>query len=371
MLFSTLLINFLSLFVPKSQFPNPKSDFMLSCPIPINEYPRIVLAHGGGGRLMRNLVDKIFCEAFRNPILEEMNDGAVINLPGRRIAVTTDSYVVKPIFFPGGNIGDLAVDGTVNDLAMCGARPLYLTSGFIIEEGFEMEALWNIAITMRDAAVKSGVFIVTGDTKVVDRGKGDGVYINTAGVGIIEHNLVISPKKVRPGDAIILSGDIGRHGIAVMSAREGLQFETAIQSDCAPLNEPVMAMLNSGIEIRCMRDLTRGGLGSGLVEICETAGVGMELCEKRIPVLPEVSAACEIMGFDPLYVANEGRFIAIVPEKQAEQAVEIMRRYEVSSGAVVIGRACMDNPGMVSLITQYGTSRIVDMLSGEQLPRIC
>ncbi len=320
---------------------------------------------------MRDLIDSVFAEAFDNPLLREMHDGTVVNLPSSRIAMTTDSYVVKPLFFPGGDIGILAINGTVNDLAMCGATPLYLTVGFILEEGLEIEVLQRIVQSMKFSALAAGVSIITGDTKVVDKGKGDGVYINTAGVGVVPEKVNISPRRIKSGDAVILSGDIGRHGIAVMSAREGLNFETTIQSDCAPLSSPVAALIDAGIDVHCLRDLTRGGLGSALVEIAESAKIGVEIWETSIQVLEEVSAACEIMGFDPLYIANEGRFIAFVPAEYAEKAVEILRSYPVSREAVIIGKVVEDGDNMVRMQTVYGSSRVIDMLSGEQLPRIC
>lgn len=346
-------------------------NFQLTCPIPIQQYPTVVMAHGGGGRLMHQLIEKMFVATFGSGALRSRHDSARLELPTARLAFTTDSYVVRPLFFPGGDIGKLAVYGTVNDLAMSGARPLYLSLGMILEEGLPMETLWQVVLSIHEAAQRAGVQIVTGDTKVVDRGKGDGVFLNTSGVGVIEHDLLIAPQSVRVGDAVILSGDIGRHGIAVMAVREGLEFESAIESDCAPLAEPVLALIESGIEVHCLRDLTRGGLASALVEIAEAAGVGIQLEESRIPVREDVRGACEILGFDPLYVANEGRFVAFVPPSQAEQAVQVLRRFEVSAGAQVAGQVTDTPKGTVVLRSVIGTSRVVDMLSGEQLPRIC
>jgi len=320
---------------------------------------------------MRNLIEKVFTPVFDNPLLKELHDGTVVELPSGRIAVTTDSYVVRPLFFPGGDIGTLAVNGTVNDLAMCGAKPLYLTAGFILEEGLEIETLQRIVQSMKRAAEAAGVAIITGDTKVVERGKGDGIYINTAGVGIAGEGVNISPRRAQAGDAVILSGDIGRHGIAVMSAREGLNFETQIISDCAPLAQPVLALIDAGLDIHCLRDLTRGGLAAALVEISESAKAGCEIRESEIPVMDEVAAACEIMGFDPLYIANEGRFIAFLPEMQASHAVEILKNFPITQNAALIGRMVEDEDSTVRMITAYGSSRIIDMLSGEQLPRIC
>jgi len=344
----------------------------MACPLPIANYPNVVMAHGGGGRLMQQLIEGIFVPAFSNDLLSQRHDGAVFSLGGKRLAFTTDSYVVQPLFFPGGDIGTLAVDGTANDLAMCGARPLYLSSGFIIEEGLPMETLWRIVLSMKQAAELAGVQLVTGDTKVVDKGKGDGVFINTSGIGIIEHDLVISPASVRPGDAVLISGDVGRHGITIMSVREGLQFETTIESDCAPLWSLVHALLDNGIAVHCLRDLTRGGLASGLNEIAQAAGLGIEIDERAVPVQEEVRGACEILGFDPLYVANEGRFIAFVPEEQAARALEILRANPLGANAARIGAVAAASPHpVVTLKSQIGATRILDLLSGEQLPRIC
>lgn len=346
------------------------TDFALTCPTPIGRYSTVLLAHGGGGRLMHQLLEDVFVSAFRNPLLETRHDSAVLDVGGR-IAFTTDSYVVRPLFFPGGNIGTLAVNGTVNDLAMSGARPRFLSAGFIIEEGFSVEMLRRVVAAMKETADAAGVQIVTGDTKVVDRGKGDGLYINTAGVGTVEHGLTIRPSAVQPGDALVLSGDIGRHGMAIMAVREGLSFESAIESDCAPVAASVLGLLAEGIEVRCLRDLTRGGLASALNEIATEARVGVLIDERRVPVREDVKAACEILGFDPLYVANEGRFLAFVAEADAERAVAVLRRHPVCEGAVVIGRATTEQPGFVVARSLLGGSRIVDMLSGEQLPRIC
>jgi hydrogenase expression/formation protein HypE len=346
-----------------------QDEFTLSCPIPISQYPQILLAHGGGGKLMHQLIEKIFGAAFANEYLDERHDGAALTLNGARLAFTTDSYVVRPLFFPGGDIGKLAVYGTVNDLAMCGARPLFLSAGFILEEGLPMETLWKIVQSMRAAAQKAHVQIVTGDTKVVDKGKGDGVFINTAGIGIIEHDLAISPKSVRPGDLILLNGDVGRHGIAIMAVREGLSFESAIESDCAPLAEVVLKLIEAGIELHCLRDLTRGGLASALNEIAQTAQVHITIDESAVPVREDVQGACEILGLDPLYVANEGRFIAFVAPQDAERALEILRTF--SSEATLIGQVLAEPRGLVTLTSRIGAQRILDMLSGEQLPRIC
>ncbi|MBP1604059.1 MAG: hydrogenase expression/formation protein HypE [Acidobacteria bacterium] len=346
-------------------------EFAPVCPVPIGRYSTVMMAHGGGGRLMHRLLEDVMLPAFGNPALDARHDSAVIELHGRRLALTTDSYVVRPLFFPGGDIGALAVNGTVNDLAMSGARPLCLSAAFILEEGLPMETLKKVVASMRAAADAAGVQVVTGDTKVVDKGKGDAVFVTTAGLGVIEHELDISPRSVRPGDAIIVSGDLGRHGMAIMAVREGLEFDSAIESDCAPLAEPVLALIRDGIDVHCLRDLTRGGLASALNEIAEVAGLGMRIEERAIAVREDVRGACEILGFDPLYVANEGRFVAFVAPPDAARAVEILRGYETTAGAAVIGAATGEAPALVTLAGVLGSSRIVDMLSGEQLPRIC
>jgi hydrogenase expression/formation protein HypE len=295
-----------------------------ACPAPLGDREQVTLAHGGGGRMTNQLIEQLFVRAFGNPALEARHDGACVELGGLRLAFSTDSYVVRPLFFPGGDIGTLAVNGTVNDLAMCGARPLYLSAGFVIEEGLPMATLGRIVGSMQAAARAAGVAIVTGDTKVVDRGKGDGVYINTAGIGVVESGGVIAPSSVRAGDVIVLSGDIGRHGMAVMAAREGLEFESAIESDCAALAAPVAALTAAGVPVHCLRDLTRGGLASAVVEIAQTAGLHLRLDEAAIAVREDVRGACEVLGFDPFYVANEGRFVALVPAAAAGICVEIL-----------------------------------------------
>ena len=348
-----------------------QKDFTLSCPIPISEYPYIVMGHGGGGTLTRSLIEKMFVPVFGNPLLAELHDGAVFESPGAKLAFTTDSYVVRPVFFPGGDIGSLAINGTVNDLAMCGARPLYMSAGLILEEGLAMNDLWRIIQSMKQAADAAGVTIVTGDTKVVDRGKGDRIFINTSGVGIIETPRPIAPKNVRTGDVILLNGDIGRHGMAVMARREGLEFETTIESDCAPLADVVLSLIAAGIDVRCLRDLTRGGLASAVVEIAESAGVRIDLDENAIPIAEPVRAACEFLGLDPIYVANEGRFIAFVAPDDAERALQILRLHPLGSLAQRIGVVSSGHSGMVTLRTKIGTQSIIDMISGEQLPRIC
>jgi hydrogenase expression/formation protein HypE len=346
-------------------------EFQPACPTPIGQYEHIVMAHGGGGRLMQQLLEKLVQPAFANPYLAARHDSAVFEQGGQRYAFTTDSYVVKPLFFPGGDIGKLSVCGTLNDLAMAGARPLFLSAGLIIEEGFSVADLQRVLNAMAETARAAGVFIVTGDTKVVDRGKGDGIYINTAGLGLIERGAAITPASVRPGDAVLLSGDIGRHGIAIMAQREGLAFETTIESDCADLSGLVRMLLEAGLEIHCLRDLTRGGLASALIEIAQAAGVSLEIRETDVPVREDVQGACEILGFDPFYVANEGRFIAFLPEGQAEQALAILRSHPLGESAAIIGQVVGPSGGTVHLRTAFGVNRVLDLLSGEQLPRIC
>lgn len=345
--------------------------FELTCPLPIADYPTVTMAHGGGGRLTHQLIERMFVPTFKNTLLEARHDGAILPLQAGKLAFSTDSYVVKPLFFPGGDIGKLAITGTVNDLAMCGARPLYLSAGFIIEEGLPMATLWQIVQSMQKTAEETGVQIVTGDTKVVDRGKGDQLFINTAGVGFSTYDGVIAPTSVQPGDAILLSGDLGRHGMAIMAAREGLAFETTIESDCAPLTNLVFSLLDAGIEVHCLRDLTRGGLASTLVEVAQASGLHVHIEEKLIPVREEVRGACEILGLDPMYVANEGRFAAFVAGKDAERALAILRAQEDGRDAVIIGEIQPTKDSMVTMRSVIGANRIVDMISGEQLPRIC
>lgn len=343
----------------------------MECPLPISRYTHIVMAHGGGGRLMHELIDNVFLRAFGKTGIDAAHDAATLDAGGAKLAFTTDSYVVRPLVFPGGDIGSLAVHGTVNDLAMAGARPLALSVGFILEEGLSISVLQEVVGSMREAAESAGVAIVTGDTKVVDRGKADGIFINTAGIGLVEHGLTIGPTSVRAGDAVLVSGDLGRHGIAIMAVREGLAFETTIESDSAPLARPVLDLLSSGIDVHCLRDLTRGGLASALNEIAGGAGLGIRIEESRIIVRDDVLGACELLGFDPLYVANEGRFVAFVPAEQANSALEVLGRHDVSAGSARVGTVSGEARPRVTLLTRYGSSRIVDMLSGEQLPRIC
>lgn len=344
----------------------------LSCPIPINEYPTVTLAHGGGGRMSQMLIERMFVPAFANLALEQLHDGAVLEVGAGRLAFSTDSFVISPLFFPGGDIGALAVHGTVNDLAMCGARPIGLSAGLILEEGLPIEQLWQVIQSMRVAALAVGVPIVTGDTKVVDRGKGDGVYINTAGIGIIPPGIQIAPSRARPGDLVLINGPIAAHGIAIMSLRAGLEFETTIVSDSAPLPDLVAQMLAvAGERVHVLRDPTRGGVASALNEIAETACVGIQLDEARIPIDDEVRGACEILGFDPLYVANEGKCLAIMAREAADAVLAALRAHPLGRAAAIIGEVVAEHPGTVTMRSQIGGLRVVDMLSGEQLPRIC
>ena len=347
-------------------------ELTLSCPLPLRDYPTVQMAHGGGGRLMQELIEGLFLPGFApagGPAVP--HDSAVFD-PGRgRLAFTTDSFVVSPLFFPGGDIGKLAVCGTVNDLAMAGAKPLYLSASFILEEGLPLDTLRRVVESMRRAADEAGVQIVTGDTKVVDRGRGDGMYVNTAGIGLLGPETDIRPTRVEPGDAILVSGDLGRHGVAVMSVREGLEFAGAPESDCAPLNHLVESLLAAGAELHCLRDLTRGGLAAALNEIARHAGVGIELDEAAIPVSEEVRSACELLGLDPLYVANEGRLVAFCPAEATEEVLHLMQSHPPAENPAVVGLVVDEHPGMVELQSPLGGGRILDLLSGEQMPRIC
>jgi hydrogenase expression/formation protein HypE len=345
--------------------------FEPTCPLPIASNKTVQLAHGGGGRLMQELIQDVFVRAFHNPMLASLHDGATWPVEEGNLAFTTDSYVVRPLFFPGGDIGSLAVNGTINDLAMCGAKPLYLSAGFILEEGLCLDVLQRVVNSMAEAAKAAGVPIVTGDTKVVDRGKGDGIFINTSGVGLVSTGVRVLPTLIRPGDAILVSGDLGSHGVAVLSVREGLTFAGNVESDTAPLHRIVADLIDSGIDIHCLRDLTRGGLASVLNELATAGKVGMEVDESTILVQEPVRGACELLGLDPLYVANEGRFVAMVPAPQAKAALAVMRRHKAASQAASIGMVTDRDPPMVVLRTVVGTHRVLDLLSGEQLPRIC
>lgn len=337
------------------------------CPFPIHEYPRVIMAHGGGGRLMKRLLDELIIPALGIGEDNPMHDAAVFAAAaGKRLAMTTDSFVIKPLEFPGGDIGYLSVYGTVNDLAMAGAQPACLSLGLIIEEGLEMTTLLRVLQSMRRAADEAGVRIVTGDTKVVDRGKGDGLYVNTAGIGYVAAGVDIQPARIRTGDVILVNGDLGRHGIAVMAQREGLAFEATLESDCASLVSPVHRLLDAGLDIHCLRDLTRGGLSSALNELALSSRSSFELNENDLPVNAQVRAACELLGLDPLYVACEGRFTAILPEQQATRALELL-----GPQARAIGRVVPQTDAPVYIRNAYGGRRVLDMLSGEQLPRIC
>jgi len=351
----------------------PTTDFPagLSCPIPITDYKNVLIAHGGGGKLTQQMIQKMFLSQFRNDLLEPLHDGAIFSVNGTRLAFSTDSYVVSPIFFPGGDIGELAVNGTVNDLAMCGARPLYLSAAFIIEEGLPMDELWRIVLSMQEAARDAGVLLVTGDTKVVDKGKGDRIFINTSGIGVIDRGIDIAPKNARRGDRIIVNGPIAVHGMAIMSVREGLEFDTQIESDTVALNGLVDTMFKTSREIHVLRDPTRGGVASALNEIAASAGIGIRIEEASVPIPEEVRGACEILGLDPLYVANEGKLLAFVSASAADEVLSVMRSHPRGKESVIIGEVVAEHPGVVVMKSHIGGSRVVDMLSGEQLPRIC
>jgi hydrogenase expression/formation protein HypE len=342
-----------------------------SCPLPLRDHPNIVLGHGGGGKLSAELIEHLFLPAFRNDMLGQLGDSTVLNVNGTRLAMSTDSYVVRPLFFPGGNIGELAVNGTINDISMSGAQPLYLSAGFILEEGLSLAVLGRIVASMAAAAQAAGVVLVTGDTKVVDKGHGDGVYINTSGIGLVPEGVNIGPQQAKPGDAVILSGPIGDHGMAIMSVREGLQFETAIQSDTAALNGLVAALLAASPHIHVLRDPTRGGVASSLNEIAQSSQVGIQIEENKVPVNLAVRSACELLGMDPIFVANEGKLIAIVPPGSAEPVVAALRQHPLGRQAAIIGRVVEQHPGLLVARTGLGGSRVIPMQIGEQLPRIC
>ena len=343
----------------------------LSCPTPLPVRDKVLLGHGSGGKLSAELIRDVFLPALQNPVLAQLNDQAVVNINGLRLALTTDSFVVKPLFFPGGDIGSLAVHGTINDLAVGGATPLFLSAAFILEEGLSMDELQRVVNSMQRAAAQAGVQVVTGDTKVVEKGKGDGLFINTTGLGVVPDGLDLSADHARPGDKVLLSGPIGDHGIAILAQREGLEFETTIESDSAALHTLVADMLRVTREIRCMRDPTRGGLSSALNEIAAQSRVSIELEERVIPVREEVKGACELLGLDPLYVANEGKLIAIAAPGAADELLRAMRGHPLGRESQIIGSVKQDNPGLVTMRTTLGTTRIVDMLAGDQLPRIC
>jgi len=342
-----------------------------SCPAPHSAKDTILLGHGSGGCLSADLIRNVFLPAFHNPVLNRLDDQAIVSVNGSRLAFTTDSFVVKPLFFPGGDIGSLAVHGTVNDLAMGGAKPLFLSAAFILEEGLSMEVLERVVRSMHEAAQAAGTQIVTGDTKVVEKGSGDQVFINTTGIGIVPDELNLSANRAQPGDKVLLSGTIGDHGIAILARREGLEFESQIQSDSAALHGLVSDMLAVTPRIRCMRDPTRGGLSSALNEIATQSSVSIKLTESKIPVREEVRGACELLGLDPLYVANEGKLIAVVAPEVADSILSVMRQHPLGKNANIIGTVFDNRPGMVTMRTALGTTRIVDMLPADQLPRIC
>ena len=347
-----------------------------TCPIALQNYPTIVMGHGSGGKMMSELIRHMFLPLFNNVTLAQLGDSAVLDIPANgsgagRLAFSTDSFVVHPLIFPGGDIGELAVNGTVNDLAMSGAQPLFLSAGFILEEGLPMETLGRIVNSVAEACRDAGVQLVTGDTKVVDKGHGHGMYINTTGIGLIPAGVEIAPDRAQVGDAVLLSGTIGDHGMAILSVREGLEFETLIESDTASLHELVQGMLAVNTQIHCLRDATRGGLGAALNELAISSQVGIEIDERHILVHPAVQAACEILGLDPFYVANEGKCVAILPREQAEAALAAMRAHSTGRDAQIIGQVVADHPGMVVARTGIGAHRVVDLPAGELLPRIC
>jgi len=332
---------------------------------------KIILDHGSGGKIFHHLISEKMLPIFDNPILSQLNDGAIFDIQGKRFAFSTDTYVVSPIFFPGGNIGDLAVNGTVNDIAMCGATPLYLSVGLIIEEGFPITDLEKILNTMKIAADKAGVQVVTGDTKVVPKGIADKIFINTSGIGLIPENVNIAADKARVGDKIILSGTIADHGITILTQRENMVFESSLISDTAPLNLMVRQMLTVSGATHVLRDPTRGGVGTALNEIAEQSSVGIRIYEDKLPIKNEVAGVCELLGFDPLYIANEGKLLAFVKTDSAEEVLAIVKENEFGKDACIIGEVIQDHPGRVIMQTRIGGTRIVDMLTGEQLPRIC
>jgi hydrogenase expression/formation protein HypE len=341
------------------------------CPAPLRDQPLIVMGHGGGGALSAELVEQVFAPAYGNAVLAGLGDSAAVELGGARLAFSTDSYVVRPLFFPGGSIGDLAVNGTVNDLAMSGARPAYLSTAFVLEEGLGLQVLGRIAHAVGAAARAAGVEVATGDTKVVEAGHGDGVYVTTSGIGLIPDGVDIRPQRARPGDAVLVSGPIGLHGVAIMSVREGLEFGAEVTSDTAPLAGLVAAMLDVTSDIHALRDPTRGGLAAALNEIARASGVGVRVTERAVPVPEAVASACGFLGLDPLYVANEGRLVAFVPRDTADAVLAAMRAHPQGAGAVLIGECVADHPGMVVAATGLGGTRVVDLPLGEQLPRIC
>ena len=353
------------------QGPEAPSFEGWTCPLPLRDSPTIVMGHGGGGAMSGELVEHVFLPSFADASLAQLGDSAVLELHGGRVAFSTDSFVVRPLFFPGGCIGDLAVNGTVNDLAMSGAQALFLSAAFILEEGTDVTRVGAVAQRMGDAATRAGVRIVTGDTKVVESGHGDGVYINTAGIGVVPEGVDIRPDRAEPGDVVIVSGHIGVHGIAIMSVREGLEFGTEVLSDSQPLGGLVAAMLAVTPDLHVLRDPTRGGVATSLNEIARASGVGISLDERSLPVPEVVANACAFLGLDPLQVANEGKLLAFVPREKADEVLAAMRAHPFGSDAAIIGECVEDHPGMVSARTGFGAARVVDLPIGEQLPRIC
>jgi len=345
--------------------------YSLQCPIPRSDYEHVLLAHGGGGKLTRDLIDRMFLPLLGNEILEQGHDGALLPPVKGELAMTTDSFVVDPIFFPGGDIGDLAVNGTVNDLLCCGAEPFYISLAFILEEGFLLQDLWKIVQSVAQAAKNAGVKIVTGDTKVVEKGKGDKVYINTTGMGRVMDGLDISPKRCRQGDVVIINGSLGDHGIAILTTRQGLELESPVISDTAALKDMMLDVFRNIPDIHVLRDPTRGGLASALNEICSSSGTGIRLQEDLLPLNGGVRGACELMGLDPLYVANEGKILVIVPAEEAEKTLSVMKKHDLGKDSRIIGKVIDEHPGILTMETSIGSTRIVDMISGEQLPRIC
>lgn len=355
-----------------SDDPTGELDFEgWTCPLPLRDTPTVVMGHGGGGAMSAELVEQLFLPAFGGAARAELGDSAVLPRPAGRLAFSTDTFVVKPMFFPGGNIGDLAVNGTINDLAMSGAVPLYLSTAFVLAEGTAMVDIARVATAMGKAAERAGVQLVTGDTKVVDHGSGDGIYVNTAGIGVVPDGVDIGPTRARNGDVVLVSGDLGLHGVAVMSVREGLDFGTSVVSDTAPLHELVAEMLATGVDVRVLRDPTRGGVSATINEIARASRVGVELVERDLPVPDDVRDACGLLGLDPLQVANEGKLLAVVPAGDADRVLEAMRRHPLGSGARRIGTCVEEHPGMVVVRTGLGGTRVLDVPIGEQLPRIC
>ncbi len=348
-----------------------RADLLGTCPLPLSHYDHVLLGHGSGGRLTAELIGRLFLPAFANDVLSALEDQATLELAGPRLAFTTDSFVVRPLFFPGGDIGKLAVHGTVNDLAVGGAIPRFLSAAFILEEGLPLADLRRIVASMREACAEAGVTLVTGDTKVVDRGKGDGVFITTSGIGVVPQGRSLSIRNARPGDRVLVSGTLGDHGVAILSVREGLEFETVLESDTAPLHDLARVMLDACPAIRCMRDPTRGGLSSAVNELAAASRVGVELEEAAIPLRPEVRGACEMLGLDPLYVANEGKLVAVAAPEDAGRLLQAMRGHPLGRDAAVLGEVVAEHPGLVTLRSLVGGERVVSLLAGEQLPRIC